>query len=129
MSLPVAVTFISAVIGNILGYTLIKNYVAGMYYNSYSLTPYTTRWNGKAFIQTTVIPIIIMFFVNFIMIRTKLRFSPLQFLKRDFKKKRSRGSLKLPSRIPFFTRFRIRVFFQNIGNYIVLFVGILSLLP
>ncbi len=35
--LPALITFIAAVIGNILGYTVMKFYVASMYYGSYSL--------------------------------------------------------------------------------------------
>ena len=37
MTLPVLVTLIGALIGNILGYTVFKGVCAGMYYGSYSL--------------------------------------------------------------------------------------------
>ena len=37
MTLPVIVTLIGALIGNILGYTAFKDVCAGMYYGSYSL--------------------------------------------------------------------------------------------
>ena len=49
MALPVIVTLIGAVIGNILGYTALKNVCAGMYYGSYSLPTYVTVWNAEAF--------------------------------------------------------------------------------
>ena len=42
MALPVIVTLIGAVIGNILGYTALKKVCAGMYYGSYSLPTYVT---------------------------------------------------------------------------------------
>ena len=42
MSMPVLVTLIGAVVGNILGYTIFKNVCAGMYYGSYSLPTYVT---------------------------------------------------------------------------------------
>ena len=35
MAMPIIVTAISAVIGNILGYTVLKKVCAGMYYGSY----------------------------------------------------------------------------------------------
>ncbi|MBS5647861.1 MAG: ABC transporter permease, partial [Lachnospiraceae bacterium] len=37
LALPVIVTLIAAVIGNVLGYTFFKDICAGMYYGSYSL--------------------------------------------------------------------------------------------
>ena len=40
LSLPVLITILSAVIGNILGYTVFKDICAGMYYGSYSLPTY-----------------------------------------------------------------------------------------
>ena len=50
LSLPVLITILSAVIGNILGYTVFKDICAGMYYGSYSLPTYQTRWNANAFL-------------------------------------------------------------------------------
>ena len=37
MTLPVLITLVGALIGNILGYTVFKDVCAGMYYGSYSL--------------------------------------------------------------------------------------------
>lgn len=51
LSMPVIVTFLAAVVGNILGYTVFKDVVVGMYYNSYSLPTYHTIWNPGAFIK------------------------------------------------------------------------------
>lgn len=91
MALPVIVTLIGAVIGNILGYTALKKVCAGMYYGSYSLPTYVTAWNADAFWMTTVVPVLIMLVVNY----------------------------------GIFHRFRLRVIFQNMSNYIVLFIGII----
>ena len=49
ISMPVIVTLLAACIGNILGYTVFKNVVVGMYYNSYSLPTYQTVWNRMPF--------------------------------------------------------------------------------
>ena len=65
MTLPVIVTLVGALIGNILGYTAFKDVCAGMYYGSYSLPTYVTIWNAEAFLMTTVVPVIIMFVVNY----------------------------------------------------------------
>ncbi len=52
-----------------------------MYYGSYSLTKYETLWNMDAFVKTTVIPVILMLVINICMIYSKLRISPLKFLR------------------------------------------------
>ena len=64
MAAPVFVTFIGAIIGNVIGYTVGKDYCAGLYYGSYSLPTYVTIWNAEAFLLTTVVPILIMLVVN-----------------------------------------------------------------
>ena len=124
MILPLIVTVLGACIGNILGYTIFEKIVADMYYNSYSLTTYTTKWNLEAFILTTIVPFIIMLVVNMFILLNKLSLSPLKFLRHDLNKKQKKKVLKL-TKFNFFTRFRLRVIFQNIPNYITLFIGIL----
>ena len=57
MTLPVIITLFGALIGNILGYTVMKNVCASMYYGSYSLPTYVTIWNADAFWMTTLVPI------------------------------------------------------------------------
>lgn len=123
LSMPVIVTFLAAIVGNILGYTVFKNVVVGMYYNSYSLPTYETVWNPDAFVKTTVVPIILMFVVNLIVIVRMLRHTPLQFLRHDLKKSKRKKAIRLPH-WKFMSRFRVRIMFQNISNYLILFVGI-----
>lgn len=123
LSMPIIVTFLAAIVGNILGYTVFKNVVVGMYYNSYSLPTYETVWNPDAFVKTTVVPIILMFVVNLIVIVRMLRHTPLQFLRHDLKKSKRKKAIRLPH-WKFMSRFRVRIMFQNISNYLILFVGI-----
>ena len=134
MALPVIVTLIGAVIGNILGYTALKKVCAGMYYGSYSLPTYVTVWNAEAFWMTTVVPVLIMLVVNYGILRYKLRLSPLKFLRRDLSGKkqkravsgsRRKRAVRLSPKLGIFHRFRLRVIFQNMSNYIVLFIGII----
>ena len=124
MALPIIITLIGAIIGNILGYTVMKNVCASMYYGSYSLPTYVTIWNGDAFWMTTLVPILIMLVVNYGVLRHKLRLSPLKFLKRDLSGKKQTKALPLSPKLGIFHRFRLRVIFQNLSNYAVLFVGI-----
>ena len=126
MTLPVLVTLFGALIGNILGYTVFKDICAAMYYGSYSLPTYVTVWNAEAFLLTTVVPVIIMLVVNYVVLRHKLKLSPLKFLRRDLSSgRRQKRAVHLSSRIKIFSRFRLRVIFQNMSNYIVLFLGII----
>ena len=125
MAMPILVTLIGAFIGNILGYTIMKDICAGMYYGSYSLPTYVTVWNAEAFLLTTIIPILLMLLVNYTVLHRKLSLSPLKFLRRDLKRRQQKHTLSLSKRIPFFSRFRLRVIFQNISNYLLLFLGIL----
>ena len=125
MAMPILVTLIGALIGNILGYTIMKDICAGMYYGSYSLPTYVTVWNAEAFLLTTIIPILLMLLVNYTVLRRRLSLSPLKFLRRDLKRRQQKHALSLSRRIPFFSRFRLRVIFQNVSNYLLLFLGIL----
>lgn len=124
MALPIIITLIGAIIGNILGYTVMKNVCASMYYGSYSLPTYVTIWNADAFRMTTLVPILIMLVINYGVLRHKLRLSPLKFLRRDLSGKKQTKALPLSPKLGIFHRFRLRVIFQNLSNYAVLFVGI-----
>lgn len=123
--LPLIVTLLAAIVGNILGYTVLKEYMAGLYYGSYSLPTYVTLWNAEAFVETTAVPFMLMLVINLIILVSKLKLSPLKFLRHDLSKRTKKKAFKLSSRISFPGRFRLRIIFQNMPNYITLFVGIL----
>lgn len=123
LSMPVIVTLLAAIVGNILGYTVFKNVVVSVYYNSYSLPTYYTIWNPDAFFKTTLIPVILMLVVNLIVIVRMMQHTPLQFLRHDLKKTKNKKAMRLP-RWKFLSRFRLRIMFQNVANYLILFVGI-----
>ena len=125
MTLPVLVTFVGALIGNILGYTVLKDVCADMYYGSYSLPTYVTVWNGEALGLTTLVPVVIMLVVNYGVLRHKLKLSPLKFLRRDLSGRKQKRAIYLSPKMKIFSRFRLRVIFQNMSNYMVLFIGIL----
>lgn len=125
MALPVVITLIGALVGNILGYTVLKQVCAGMYYGSYSLPTYVTVWNAEAFWMTTVVPVIIMLVINYGILHYKLRLSPLKFIRRDLSSGKQKRAVHLSTKLGIFRRFRLRVIFQNISNYLVLFVGII----
>lgn len=124
LAVPMLVTLLAAVVGNILGYTALKDFAAGMYYGSYSLPTYVTLWNADAFVLTTVIPLVLMFIINLIILMEKLTLSPLQFLRRNLKRRQKKKAFRLNTNIAIMKRFRLRIIFQNMPNYITIFIGI-----
>lgn len=124
MAMPMLVTLAGAIVGNILSYTALKDFAASAYYGSYSLPTYVTLWNPNAFINTTVIPLLIMLAINFIMLSRKLSLSPLKFIRRDLSRRQKKKAFKLNTKIGIMKRFRLRVIFQNLPNYATIFVGI-----
>ena len=98
MTLPVLVTLVGALIGNILGYTVFKDIFVATYYGSYSLPTYHTLWNADAFLLTTVVPVIIMLVINIVIIGCRLKLSPLKFLRRDLSGKQKKKAMRLHQR-------------------------------
>ena len=123
ISLPVIVTFVASAVGNVLGYSVFKDIGAQLYYASYSLTNYVTYWNADAFVLTTVVPLIIMIVVNLLVVNSKLKLSPLRFLRHDLSRSKRKKAVKLPH-WKFMTRFKTRVILQNIPGYVVMLLGI-----
>lgn len=123
--LPVLVTIVAAIVGNIAGYTLFIQFYKGVFYNSFSLATYQSIFNNEAFYITTVIPLIMMIAINLIMLVSKMNISPIQFLRHDLTKKKKRRAMLLNKKMPFMTRFRLRILFQNLPAYITLMIGII----
>lgn len=153
LALPTIVTLAAALAGNLLGHTVIKGYMADLYYNSYSLTSYHTLWSGTAFLLTTVIPCILITIIDALVLHWTFRIGPLQFLRRDLHRNvhcdlhydgrrdmgrvGPHGSHRDPHcdgyrdsrndrslRLPFLSRFRLRIILQNRTAYLITAVGI-----
>lgn len=124
LCIPVAVTLVSALIGNLLGYTIFKEVAASMYYGSYSLPTYQTLWNAEAFLKTTVIPVSLMLLINLLILIYKMRISPLMFLRGDLSTSKRNKNIFMSAKIPIMIRFRARIILQNIPNYLTLVAGI-----
>ena len=123
--LPVAVTALGAVTGNLLGYTVFEDLFVNVYYTTYSLVTYQTLMNGEAFLLTTVSSVVLMLVINVFMLIRKMRIRPLDFLRGESTGRARKRAVRLSPKLPFLSRFGLRVFFQNLGSYAVLFVGIL----
>ncbi len=124
LTMPVAVTVLSAIVGNILGYTAFKEFALGIYYSNYSLPRLDILLNADAFVRTTVVPVILMFVINFAILAGKMKLSPLKFIRRDLSRKQKKKALRLNTKIGIMHRFRLRIIFQNLPNYITIVIGI-----
>lgn len=125
MVTPTLVSILAAIVGNIFGYTYMKNLIVKAYYHSYSLPDYTTIWSSEAFFKTTVSPLVIVLVINLIVIALALRTEPLELLRGSLRhRKKSSNAVKLPN-WKFTSRFRSRIIMQNIGSYLTLSFGIL----
>ena len=124
IAMPMLVVIVSALIGNIIGYTLFEDVAVNIYYTNYSIPVYVTTPSIDAFIKTTVVPVVIMLIINYAILAHKLRLSPLKFIRRDLKTKQRKKALKLNTKIGIMHRFRTRIILQNIPNYITIVIGI-----
>ncbi len=124
MALPIIVTLLGAVVGNILGYTVFEKLFIGVYYSSYSLPTYETLPSAQAFFDTTVIPLILVIVINLAVIGRKMQLSPLAFLRGELSRSKKKQTVSLSEKLPFISRFRLRILFQNIPSYLTMFVGI-----
>jgi putative ABC transport system permease protein len=123
--LPTVVTFIAAIFGNIISYTCMKSYIAEIYYHSYSLPLYNTFYNAKAMILTTILPLVIVFIINLLIIFKTISLPALNLLRNEIKTKKNKKVIKLSKHIKFINRFQLRTIIQNIGTYIALLFGTL----
>lgn len=122
--LSILITLVAAIIGNILGYTILKDIMAKAYYGSYSLPTYVTRYSGYAFFVTTLIPCLLILIINYIVVKRALRYRPLQFIRNDFKISMKNRVLNLPN-WNIMKKIKIRVILSNKGVYLILFIGVL----
>ena len=124
MMLPTILIIVSAGIGNLIGYTLFPNLFTDMYYSNYCLPPLSIQPVWEALLSTTVMPFIFMMLILYMLLKRRLRLSPLRFLRKDLRRHRQRRYIPLHGS-SFFQRFRIRIILQNTGSYLVLFLGII----
>lgn len=124
LALPAAVGIAAAVVGNVAGYTLMSEPMRNLYYGSYSLPPYYATWSWSVFAQTTALPVATLVVITLLGLLRKMGHTPLEFLRHETSKGGVKRGFALPERLSFTTRFRLRVFLRNLGNFATLFVGI-----
>ena len=124
LTLVMIIVFVSGLVGNVIGYTIMPSFFSNMYYNSYCLPPLQLKFIPSVFVNTTVIPFLVILIVNYLMLWHKLNISPLKFLRQDLHENKKSHYINL-KQTSFIKRYRQRVILQNKGSYLVLMIGII----
>ena len=122
--MPAFVGVISVVLGLVVGTTLLSDPLKNLYYNSYSIPPYELHWDASIIFFTVVLPFVLLMLITVMGLMRKLRFTPLQFLRRETTSRKRSASLPLPDGLRYASRFRLRVLLRNASHFATLFFGI-----
>ena len=125
LALPAIVGVAAALLGTALGVAFFTEPMRGLYYGSYSLPPFQVYWSWEIFVKCAVVPAAALILITLVGLLRKMGKTPLQFLRHEASgKSGTKRGLQLPERMGFVSRFRLRVFLRNLGNFATLFVGI-----
>lgn len=123
MKMPLILTILSAIFGNIIAYIYAYKKYATLYYTSFDLPVFQAKLGMRSFLLTSVIPLLIYLIVNFIVISRSLRFKPLDFLRGNLRTEKKKSKLKLNS-FNFISRVKIRMILDNKLNILALVFGV-----
>ena len=125
LTLPAIVGILAALLGTALGVSVFTEPMRSLYYGSYSLPPFHVFWSWEIFVKCAVVPAAALILITLAGLLRKMGKTPLQFLRHEAGGKAgTKRGLRLPKRMGFVSRFRVRVFLRNLGNFATLFVGI-----
>ena len=123
MLMPIFITLLACLIGNIIAYTHTYQTYTNLYYKSYDLPKFVVSFNLRSFILTSLIPLLIYLIINFLVISKALNHKAIDFLRNTLKSPRPRLRLRL-EKFSFINKFRLRVILANRANIISLIFGI-----
>nr|MCR5846153.1 hypothetical protein [bacterium] len=123
--LPAIVGILAVVIGLVVGIVFFTDSMRALYYNSYSIPPYHTIWNWRIVFNTAVLPYILLVGITLLGLMRKMRFTPLQFLRHEVSGRKRGARIRLPERLSYPARFRMRLLMRNASHFITLFCGIM----
>lgn len=125
LALPAIVGVVAALLGTALGVAFFTEPMRGLYYGSYSLPPFQVYWSWEIFVKCAVVPAAALILITLVGLLRKMGKTPLQFLRHEASgKSGTKRGMQLPERMGFVSRFRLRIFLRNLGNFATLFVGI-----
>ena len=125
LALPAIVGIFAAGLGCALGIAFFTEPMRNLYYGSYSLPPFHVYWSWEIFVKCAVVPAAALILITLVGLIRKMGKTPLQFLRHEASgKSGTKRGLRLPERMGFVARFRLRIFLRNLGNFATLFVGV-----
>ena len=125
LALPAIVGILAAGLGCALGVAFFTEPMRSLYYGSYSLPPFHVYWSWEIFVKCAVVPAAALILITLMGLLRKMGKTPLQFLRHEASgKSGTKRGLRLPERMGFVARFRLRIFLRNLGNFATLFVGV-----
>ena len=125
LALPAIVGILAAGLGCALGVAFSTEPMRSLYYGSYSLPPFHVYWSWEIFVKCAVVPAAALILITLVGLLRKMGKTPLQFLRHEASgKSGTKRGLRLPERMGFVARFRLRIFLRNLGNFATLFVGV-----
>lgn len=149
IKLPLLLTLVGTIIGYILGSRLMMEPLIESSYAFYCIPNITLVPSVTQVAATIILPVVLVFIINELGLIRLLNAEPLQLLRNDLqgakkrkffgrkkvakekkaleitKKESDRVTAKIFDKLPFFTKFRLRVIFKGISDNILLMVGII----
>lgn len=123
MAMPLFIVIIASIAGNAISYLRVYKIYANVYYQSYDLPVFEPYITLRSFLITSIMPLVLYLVINYIIIAKSLKMRPVDFLRKNFKKAKTRSRFKLKN-MNFINKFKLRVIFANKFSYISLLFGV-----
>lgn len=123
IALPTAITILGSVLGWVMGVFGITKSLVAASYGFYCIPKLILSVKPMCVIIAVIYPFILVLVINYVILNKALNVKPLRMLRNDLKKEKAREYNLVHGR--FSTRFKIRVFLCEIGNYLILIAGII----
>ena len=123
MAMPLFIVLLASILGNAVSYLYAYKIYASVYYQSYDLPSFVPYITPRSFLITSIMPLLLYLVINYIIIAKSLKMSPVDFLRKNFKKAKAKSRFKLKN-MSFVNKFKLRVLFANKLSYVSLLFGI-----
>lgn len=123
MAMPLFIVVIASIVGNAVSYLYVYKIYADVYYQAYDLPSFVSYISPRSFLITSIMPIALYLLINYIVIARRLQMSPLDFLRKNFKRAKARSRIKFKN-MSFVNKFKLRVLLANKFTYLSLLFGI-----
>lgn len=121
--LPLIITLIGSVLGMITGSLLFAEPIGKITYSTYSLPTFSGKVNLYLIIMCCVIPLIIQFIINCLLLAKKLKTTPALLMRGKGKSGKGFKKVNL-SKFSFPVKMYIRIMLRGIKDQLILFFGI-----